>query len=224
MRQDLEKSFSEGRRYAYICPDDVCLQKQRRTFLSEVQSSDESPKSRKQAYDKWRPGSNAATHIVLSNLVKEKISFYFGTTSSSPLTGRFFEFLKKHGYRIKVLHISAPDDVRWGSIQERDKTFIQATEKDIKEKGALVPQRINDTFLKFADEIAFYYRSAVSEDAVLAATWHRNDDISKQIGTINVLDHKLYEAIKTIHNAAIEALGKVELSWENTIESVSAIL
>jgi hypothetical protein len=54
-----------------------------------------------------------------------------------------------------LIHVSAPDDVRWGSIQERDKTFVQTTEQDIKEKWLLLPQRINDTFLKYADRLSF---------------------------------------------------------------------
>ncbi len=123
-----------------------------------------------------------------------------------------------------MIHVSAPDDVRWGSIQERDKTFVQTTEQDVKEKGLLLPQRINDTFLKYADQIEFYYRDDVKQDAVLAARWLRNEDVSEFAGTLQILEPKQYEQIKSVHNAAVEVLKKPELLWEEAVESRSKIL
>jgi len=180
--------------------------------------------ARQNAYNKWRPGSNAATHLILGNLIREKCAFYFGSTSSGPATGKFFEFLKTQGYTIMVIHVSAPDDVRWGSIQERDKTFVQTTEQDVKEKGLLLPQRINDTFLKYADEIEFYYRGDVKQDAVLAARWLKNEDVSEFAGTLQILEPKQYEQIKSVHNAAVDILKKPELLWEEAVESKAKIL
>lgn len=224
LRQDLEANASDGRNYAYICPDDVCLKKQTRTYVADIASTDESMAARQNAYNKWRPGSNAATHLILGNLIREKFAFYFGSTSSGPATGKFFEFLKMQGYTIRLIHVSAPDDVRWGSIQERDKTFVQTTEQDVKEKGLLLPQRINDTFLKYADEIEFYYRDDVKKDAGLAARWLRNEDASEFIGTLQIFDPKQYEQIKSVHNTAVEVLKKPELLWEDAVESKSKIL
>ena len=224
LRQDLEANASKGRNYAYICPDDVCLKNQTRTYVADIASSDESMAARQNAYNKWRPGSNAATHLILGNLIREKCAFYFGSTSSGPATGKFFEFLKAQGYTIRLIHVSAPDDVRWGSIQERDKTFVQTTEQDVKEKGLLLPQRINDTFLKYADQIEFYYRDDVKQDAVLAARWLRNEDVSEFAGTLQILEPKQYEQIKSVHDAAVGVLKKPELLWEEAVESKSKIL
>lgn len=224
LRQDLELNASKGKNYAYICPDDICLKNQTRTYVSELANSDESMAARQNAYNKWRPGSNAATHLILGNLIREKCAFYFGSTSSGPATGKFFEFLKIQGYTIRLIHVSAPDDVRWGSIQERDKTFVQTTEQDVKEKGLLLPQRINDTFLKYADEIEFYYRDEVKQDAILAAKWLRNEDSSKILGTLQIIESSQYEKIKTIHNEAVKALTRPDLYWESTVEQSSKIL
>lgn len=178
----------------------------------------------KNAYNKWRPGSNAATHLILGNLIREKCAFYFGTTSSGPATANFFEFLKKQGYKIRLIHVSAPDYVRWDSIKERDKTFVQTTEQDIKEKGLLLPQRINDTYLKYPDEIEFYHRDGVHQDAIFAAKWRRNEEGSKKIGSLQIIDSDRYEKIKAIHNGAVEILKRPELRWESTVEQSSDIL
>jgi len=218
MRQDLSENASLGRNFAYVCPDDVCLQNQTRTYKAELESGTGSKEERLAAYNKWRPGSNAATHLILGNLIREKYAFYFGTTSSGPATGKFFEFLKKQGYRIRLIHVTAPDDVRWGSIRERDKTFVQTTEQDVREKGLLLPQRIKDTFLAYADEIEFYYRGDVKEDAQLAAKWIRNDSSSEALGTLQIISIPQYEQIKTIHNAATEVLKRPDLRWEATVE------
>lgn len=101
---------------------------------------------------------------------------------------------------------------------------MQTTEQDVKEKGLLVPQRINDTFLKYADEIEFYYRDGVNQDAELAARWFRNEDFSKFAGTLQILNLDLYDKIKSIHNKAVRFLQKDELLWEKTVEANSKIL
>lgn len=206
MRQKLAE-----RATPYVCPDDVCLQGQTRTYQADIAAGNGSFEAREAAYTKWRPASNAATHILLAHLIKEKRPFFFGTTCSSDKTYLFFQFLKSHGYRVKVIHVSAPDDVRWESIQKRDETFVQTTEEDTCEKGRLVPQRIHDTFLSYADEIEFHYRSDASSEAIHAATWTQEK--------MTILDSEAYEDVKKVHNAAIAALEMPELSWEKTVES-----
>ena len=222
LRQKLEAAAKDGSNFPYVCPDDVCLKGQTRTYVADVEASDGSFKAREEAYTKWRPASNAATHLLLANLIKDKFAFYFGTTCSSPMTFNFFEFLKEQGYRIKVVHVSASDEVRWGSIQERDKSFVQTTEEDVREKGRMVPERINDTFLKYADEIEFYYRPSVASDAILAATWVKAQD-EASTAKLTVLNKEAYEGVKAVHNAAVEALQKPELKWEKTVEAASSI-
>ncbi len=222
LRQDLEANTLKGKRYAYICPDDVCLQNQTRTYKTDLEKSDTLMEARQNAYNKWRPGSNAATHLILGNLIRENYAFYFGSTSSGPATGNFFKFLKDQGYHIKLIHVSAPDEVRWGSIQERDKTFVQTTEQDVREKGLLLPQRINDTFLKYADEIEFYYRDEVKQDAVLAAKWLRNEGL-EYLGILQIVAPEQYKRIKTIHNEAAKTLTRPDLYWESTLEKLSKI-
>lgn len=223
LHQDLEEHARTGKNYAYICPDDVCLQNMKRTYIADIESGDTSNAVRQAAYNKWRPGSNAATHLILGNLIREKYAFYFGSTSSGPATGKFFEFLKNQGYRIKLIHVTAPDNVRWASIQERDKTFVQTTEQDVREKGLLLPQRITDTFLRFADEIEFYYHAEVKQDAVLAARWVRNEAPAESSGTLHIIDPRQYEQIKLVHNAAVEVLKKPELLWETAVEATSKV-
>jgi len=222
VKQLLQRESNIGNNFAYICPDDVCLKQQLRTYIADVNAGGKSFEARKNAYNKWRPGSNAATHLILANLIKDRFAFYFGTTSSSPFTYKFYEFLKNQGYRIKVLHVSSPDSVRWESKKIRDNTFIQTTEKDVKEKESLVPQRISDTFLKYADEIEFYYRADACEDAVLAAKWTKQA-VDKLEGVLKIIHLEAYKSIKTLHNTAFDALKKDDLKWESAVESISEV-
>lgn len=247
-------------KYGYIDPDAVCLKSGlNSTYRKEleeaeaaiaakkkaVEEGDESREEkrialqelakelfdkRKELYDKWRPASNAATHIIIAHLMLQERAFYFGTTASSPQTAKFFEFLKAKGYKIELIHVAAPDDVRWKSIQRRDRDFVQTTEKDTKEKGQLVPQRINDTYLKYADKIEFYYRGGVTKDAVLAATWIRNADESEKSGTLTVANRTAYNNVKRIQNtvvaqiAAATSANKDDLTWQNAVEENSDIV
>lgn len=223
LRQKLEEETNEGRHYPYVCPDDVCLKGQKRTYLADIKEGDGSHEVRKNAYTKWRPGSNAAAHLLLANLIKRKYGFYFGTTCSHEKTGTFFKFLKDQGYEIKILHVSSSDEVRWNSIKERDKTFVQTTEEDVRKKGEMVPQRINDAFLRHADEIEFYYRKEASGAAELAASWRKNTGSPGSAATLEVIDPDAYEGVKAVHNKVIGLLNRPELKWEATVESGSVI-
>lgn len=232
MKQDRDRTIKEGKTIAYICPDDVCLKTMKRTYLADIEgklnnsASDEEKKQiLVEGYNKWRPGSNGAAHLILAHLIRQNYAFYFGTTSSGPATHFFLDFLKQKGYQIKLLHISSPDDVRWDSIKERDKTFVQTTEDDIKEKGKLVPQRINDTYLKYADMIEFYFRDGVHDNAKIAAKWIRHEkNEDGLLGTLTIIDQASYDQIKNIHNAVCDILGQKDLRWEASIEKVSEII
>lgn len=223
MRDVLAEEAAKGKIYAYIDPDDVCLKNQERTYLADLENSDKGYEAKKNAYTKWRPGSNAAAQVILANLIRNDYGFFYGMTSSSPATGIFLDFIKKRGYKIKLIHVTASDDVRCGSILERDKSFIQTTEKDVREKGLLVPQRILDTYFKFADEIQFYFRAEVQENAVLAASWVKNSDASEKVGTLTIVDVQNYENIKNNHDSFCSQLNKPELRWENTVEKQSLV-
>lgn len=94
---------------------------------------------------------------------------------------------------------------------------MQTTEYNVKEMKFSVAQRISDAYLKFADEIKFYHRSEVNQEAKLAATWTRR---SKK-PTLEVSDPEYYQKIKDIHNVAIKQLGRLNLLWESTVEAAS---
>ena len=156
MRKLLADAKAQGINYGYIDPDDVCLKSQTRTYLADLKTCEGTKEARQALYNEWRPGSNAACHIILANLIRDKYAFYFGTTSTGPVTGKFWAFLKAQGYNIHCIHVSAPDDVRWGSIVERDKTFVQTTEEDVEKKAncshkgswiLILPMGIKSTFI-----------------------------------------------------------------------------
>lgn len=204
----------EKRNFAYTDPDDVCLKSQTLTFLATVQQSDGSLESRKAAYDKWRPGSNAANHIIMANLIRQHASFYFGTAASAPQTANFLNFVKERGYKIHIVYVVAPDDVRWRSIQERDKQFVQTTELDIVQKGIMCPQRLEDTYMKLADRVDFYYRAAYNQNATLARTVSFEGSEYK----IETFDEEAWNHIEEEHNKVMDQLDRPHMNFSQIVE------
>lgn len=161
LEQVLEEERSKGRVYGYTDPDAVALKSMHASWgrdLCEEGTLEQQQEARKNAYDKWRPASNFIAHRVLASLIKDGKAFAFGTTASSPQMAGNFEYFRKHGYKIRLLHVSAPDAVRWDSVRRRDLEFVQTTEEDIRNKRGLVVERISDTFMKSADELQFFFR------------------------------------------------------------------
>jgi predicted ABC-type ATPase len=196
---------------AYICPDDVCLKEMEKTYRAMV-AKDPSPEGMKAAYNKWRAASNYAHHIITANLIRLNQSFYFGTTASGDKTYLFLDFLKKNGYSITILYVSAPDQVRFDSIAKRDKVFIQTTDQDVLNKQLMVHERVQDTFVKYANRIDFYFRTAVNEAPKLASTWIKND--SK--GQLQVVNPAVYAEMTKLHDKVCDGMKKPEHHWANT--------
>jgi predicted ABC-type ATPase len=195
--------------FAYICPDDVCLKEMEKTYRAMVEK-DPSPEGMKAAYNKWRAASNYAHHIVTANLIRLNQSFFFGTTASGDKTYLFLDFLKKNGYSIRILYVSAPDQVRFDSIEKRDKVFIQTTDQDVLNKQLMVHERVQDTFVKYADRIDFYFRTAVDEAPKLAATWIKNDDKP------HIVNPAVYSEMTKLHDHVCDGMEKPEHHWANT--------
>lgn len=230
-----ESETLEGRHFAYDDPDDVCLKGMENTYLSELNVRlnelsnaegegrlSKEKEIRLEMYNKWRAGSNAAAHIILANLIRDNYSFYFGSTSSSPMTALSFDYLTNRGYSIHLIHISAEDSVRWASVRERDKDFVQTTEEDIVDKGRMVPERINDTYLKFADRIDFYYRPSLESDAQIAAVWIRDKTTSDSFGDLIIKNEDAYETLVKLHDKISETLQNSELLfWKNSVGTAS---
>lgn len=215
--------LDEYQGYGYIDPDAVCLKNMSHTYLPDLIRSvgtikcssyeeclKEELKVRKDAYTKWRPASNAAAHIILGNFIREKKAFFYGTTSTSSDIAARFQLLKDNGYKIHLIHVSAPDAVRWKSIHLRDKEFVQTTEVDVNEKGKLVPQRLG-TYLQYADKIDFYYRDRADGDAVLAATW------TKDSKSLMVKSNSAYPNMVELHDSACAKLERTDISWGESL-------
>lgn len=222
MRQKLSEEERRGKYYAYLDPDDQFLrEKSTQTYQAQVNKGNNTYSELFQAYEDWRAASNGATQIALARLIREDYSFFYGTTSTSDQTWKFLDFLKSRGYTVKILHVTAPDDVREKSVQLSNEEFVHVTPQDVKEKGLLLPQRINDTFLKYADKIEFYYRAGAGEDALLGATWTRNSQTTQ--GVLKVVDEKAFDEIKKIHREQSRVLtkGEDELFWERSLMQAS---
>ena len=197
--------------FAYICPDDVCLKEMGKTYRAMV-AKDPSPEGMKAAYNKWRAASNYAHHIITANLIRQNQSFFFGTTASGDKTYLFLDFLKKNGYSIRILYVSAPDQVRFDSIAARDKVFIQTTDQDVLNKQLMVHERVQDTFVKYATRIDCFFRTGVDEAPKLAATWIRNDGK----GQLEVVNQVAYEEMTTLHDRVCDGMKKPQHHWANT--------
>ena len=215
LQRKLEAARAEGLNFAYICPDDVCLNNMKETYIHDMDASRGQGWQLQMAYAKWKPASNAAAHLLTAHIIKQKCAFYFGSTCSNPKTSEFFSFLRRRGYYIRVLYVNAPDDVRVLSIRQRDKTLVRTTEKDVLEKGILSARRLCDTLIRFVHEIEFYHRPMVDAKAIHAATWIKSSGYLPD--TLKIHSKSDYERIKEQHNAMLEADLCSSNAWENTV-------
>jgi predicted ABC-type ATPase len=226
LEHKLAKNRSPENLSIYISASDVCLKHQSRTYQKDLQNCNQSLNSRQEIYDKWKTGSYLSKHLILGRTIRDKKSFCLGTTCTEPTTKKFFAFLKKQGYEIKLLYVTASKTIGWKSIQERNKTFAHCrfrTKQGVKKMSLCLAQQIH-AFLSFADEIEFYYRKGVHEKANLVANWTRNKVSSDPLGTLQIFSPKEYEKVKKIHSTNIKTLNRPDLDWESCLDKKSEIL
>lgn len=126
----------------------------------------------KNAYEKWRSGSN---YIVLS-LLEESFaagrSIIYGTTSTGGHIPSFFAKLKENNYEIVLLLCSCSDDVRYNAVDYRNRVvrFYQSSPEDAVGKGTLFPQRMSSYFA-YADQMYFYWSDGLFTPERLAGIW-----------------------------------------------------
>lgn len=165
--------------------------------IAETQDYDQVIKN---AYDKWRAGSN---YIVLS-LLEESLAFgrsiIYGTTSTGAHTPDYFAKLKENDYQIVLLLCSCSDELRREAVEYRNKVvrFYQSSPEDAVEKGKLFPQRMGSYFAH-ADLIYFYWSDDLCSPERLAGVWKN--------GTLEIHDGEAMQRFVEKYEADRKALA-----------------
>lgn len=165
----------------------------------------------KNAYDKWRYGSN---YIVLS-LFEESVAagrnIIYGTTSTGAHIPDFFAKLKQNEFQIVLLLCSCPDHLRQEAVTYRNEVvrFYQSSPEDAVAKGKFFPQRMG-VYFAYADLMYFYWSDDLFSQERLAAVW-RNGNLEVHDAEAMQRFTEKYEADR----AALAAEGQVIPAFES---------
>lgn len=154
----------------------------------------------KNAYDKWRDGSNYIVLTLFEEAVAAGRSIIYGMTSTGAHIPNFLEKLKKNNYQIVLLLCSCPDDLRYEAIEYRNNVvrFYQSSPEDAVAKGKFFPQRMG-AYFAHADVMYFYWSDDLVSPEKLAAVW-RN-------GKLEVHDAQAMQCFKDKYEADRAALA-----------------
>lgn len=130
----------------------------------------------KNAYDKWRAGSNYIVLRLFEEAVAAGRSVIYGTTSTGEHIPRFFAKLKENGYQIVLLLCSCPDHLRYEAVDYRNQVtrFYQSSPEDAVSKGKFFPQRMS-VYFAYADVMYFYWSDGLFSPERLAAVWQNGE-------------------------------------------------
>ena len=76
----------------------------------------------------------------------------------------------------------------------------------------MVHERVQDTFVKYADRIDFYFRTGVDEAPKLAAAWIKTGGQGK----IEVVNPSVYAEMTALHDKVCDGMKKPEHHWNKT--------
>ncbi len=126
----------------------------------------------KNAYEKWRFGSQYIVLTLLEEAFAAGRSIIYGTTSTAAYIPDYFTKLKNEDYQIVLLLCSCPDNVRYEAVDYRNRVvrFYQSSPEDAVAKGVLFSQRMG-TYFAYADRMYFYWVDHLSAPERLVAIW-----------------------------------------------------
>jgi hypothetical protein len=174
----------------------------------------------KQAYDKWRGGSNYISATLLEEAFQLRYDIAHGTTLTGEVVPRLLQTIHDAGYDIALLLCSCEDEFRVNAITHRNEVqrFYQSSPEDALSKGKFFPQRM-PTYLAYADKLYFYWSDDLAVPERLAATYEN--------GTVTILDTDAWNRFAHKYEkdrAALQAEGKELPAWEALFTSIPRVI
>lgn len=177
----LEKFVSTHPEYqegVYLDPDSRTLKFMVHTYYAQslnplvISQTKDYDQVIKNAYDKWRYGSNYIVLTLFEEAIAAGRSVIYGTTSTGAHIPHFFAKLKENGYQIVLLLCSCPDSLRHDAVEYRNQVvrFYQSSPEDAVAKGKFFPQRM-EAYFAYADLMYFYWSDDLLSPEKLAAVW-----------------------------------------------------
>lgn len=123
----------------------------------------------KNAYEKWKPGSNYIMLRLFEEAAHLGRSIIHGTTLTGTHISDFFSALKKKDYQIVLVLCSCSDELRKQAIEYRNQVvrFYQSSPEDAITKGKFFPQRM-PLYFAYADEMFFYWSDDLFSERLAA--------------------------------------------------------
>lgn len=167
--------YQEG---VYLDPDPRTLKFMVHTYYARslsplaISATDNYDQVIKNAYEKWRAGSNYIVLSLLEEAFAAGRSIVYGTTSTGVHIPAFFAKLKENDYQIVLLLCSCPDAIRYEAVDYRNRVvrFYQSSPEDAVAKGVLFPQRMG-AYFAYADQLYFYWSDSLFTPERLAGIW-----------------------------------------------------
>ncbi len=177
----LERFLSQNPHYStvvYLDPDPRSLKYMVHTYYSRslcplaVSGNPDYSISQKNAYEKWRGGSNYITLTLMEEAFANKRDIAHGTTSTGEHVSSFFSKLKEADYEVVLLICSCEDSFRYNAIKYRnaEQRFYQSTPEDAVAKGKMFPRRM-PAYFTYADVIYLYWSDDLSTEEKCAAVF-----------------------------------------------------
>lgn len=192
--ETLLMSKPEYKNFVYVDPDQRALKFMVNTYISKslnlytISLYENFRDAQKDAYDKWRNGSNFISNTLLNAAALGRYNIAHGTTMTGSKVDLLLSRIKKLGYKIVLVLCGASDSLRHKSIKYRTEVqgFYQTEAQDVVNKGLLFPQRMS-TYFAYADELLIYWSSVLKMPATLGAKM----DLSKN--KIHIKNKKAYQ-------------------------------
>ena len=190
-----EKHASWGSRHVYLSSDHLCQHLLKNTCLNEP------CKQPLEAWRVWKPLADHITQFLQKEALAHRCSILAEADPTDPFLSLLLKALKEHSYAVKIILLTAPEDIRRKSFKEP----LSAREDDrFYEQAQAFSLHTTSLYLEAADEVEFYLRNRLDTKPSLAATWVKSDFRLQSQGSLYVFDESLFEATCRVHDLTLQ--------------------
>lgn len=211
---EVESKAAWGSNLVYLSSDYLCHNAFKNTFLKDKE------KQSHEALLFWKPLGDLIVKFLQKEALMNKCSIVVEADPTDPSLELMLRTVKAYCYSIKVIHLTAPEDIRRKCL---DEPLSKEEDEKFYEGAQLFSSNTTSSYLEAADEVEFYLRNRLDTKPMLAATWVKSKSSKPVKGTLHVFDESLLNGISRVHDLSLRYLAEIKgfasfTSWRDLLD------
>jgi hypothetical protein len=188
-------------------------------YIHQVASRYDREKPIDVSYREWIPLGDLILKFLQQAAIETGCSIVAEKDATDPSLPILLQALKEQEYAIKIIHLTAPEDIRFKAFE---KALTAEENQQFYEGAELFASKLSQGYLSTADEVEFYLRNRLDAKPEIAGCWIKTASHPLH-GDLKVFDVSKMASIARVQNLALKYLAEKNgeanfVSWKDALD------